>query len=50
MVRRGDLAERIERVTEVPMILLALAYVIAFVVGMLPDMSPGTLRAAEFAE
>lgn len=48
--QRGDLAERIERVTEVPMILLALAYVVVFVVGLLPDLSPGALRAAEFAE
>src|SRR3712207_302746 len=47
---RRDLAERIERVTEIPMLLLALAYVAAFLVGYLPDASERTHTIAAFAE
>ena len=47
---RRDLAERIERVTEIPMLLLALAYVAAFLVGYLPDASDRARSIAAFAE
>ncbi len=48
--RRQDLAGRIDRLTELPMILLAVVYIVAFAVGFVPDIPPGGRRAAELAE
>ena len=46
----GRLVTRIERVTEVPMLMLALAFLAAFVVGYLPDVSPELREDARFVE
>ncbi len=49
--RRGQgLAERIDRLTELPMLLLALAYLPVFIIGYLPQMSVNAREAAQFAE
>jgi voltage-gated potassium channel len=48
--RYGKLVGRIERVTEVPMLVLAVAYVIAFVVGALPDVSAQARGIARLVE
>jgi voltage-gated potassium channel len=42
--------QRVERITEIPMLLLALAYIPVFIVSYLPDVSPSTHEAARFAE
>ncbi len=36
----GKLVERIERATELPMLILAVAYIPAFIIGYLPDAPP----------
>lgn len=41
---------RVERVTELPMLLLALAYLPVFIVGYLHDVSPDTRRAGAIIE
>lgn len=46
----GALVARIERITELPMSALALAYLIALIVTYLPNISPENLRIAEFVE
>lgn len=48
--RRAGLTERIERLTEVPMLVLALFYVVAFVIGYLPRVPPDWRTGAELAE
>ena len=35
----GKLVERIEKVTELPMLILAVAYIPAFIISYLPDVS-----------
>jgi voltage-gated potassium channel len=42
--------QRIERITEIPMLLLALAYIPVFIVSYMPDVSPSTHEAARIAE
>ena len=46
----GKLVARMERVTEVPMLMLALAFLAAFVVGYLPDVSPQLREDAWFVQ
>ncbi len=46
----GKLVTRIERVTEVPMLMLALAFLAAFVVGYLQDVSPQIREDARFVK
>lgn len=48
--RRAGLTERIERLTEVPMLILALLYVIAFFIGYMPRLSADWRAGAELAE
>lgn len=50
--RRRDrgLAERIDRVTEAPMLVLAILYICAFIVGYLPNVSSSVRDSATFAE
>jgi voltage-gated potassium channel len=49
--REGEgLAGRIDRLTALPMLLLALAYLPVFVVGYLPGVTAGVRNAATFAE
>lgn len=44
------MAHRVDRLTEVPMLVLALLYIPAFIVGYLPNVSPSTRASAGFAE
>ena len=46
----GRLVARIERVTEIPMLMLALAFLAAFIVGYLPDVSPEIREDARLVE
>lgn len=48
--RNGINVERLERITEIPMLLLALAYIPVFIVSYLPDVSPSTREVARIAE
>lgn len=48
--RNGINVERLERITEIPMFLLALAYIPVFIVSYLPDVSPSTREVARIAE
>ena len=47
---RANVARRIDRLTEMPMLVLALLYIPAFVIGYLPNASPSTRASAAFAE
>ncbi len=48
---RGEgLAERVDRLTELPMLLLALSYLPVFIIGYLPQLPASVREAAEFAE
>ena len=46
----GQLVARIERVAEVPMLMLALSFLAAFVVGYLPEVSPQLREDARFVQ
>lgn len=46
----GERVRRIERATEIPMLLLALIYLLAFVVVYLPDIPPELRRSARLVE
>jgi voltage-gated potassium channel len=48
--RDTNLAGRIERIMEIPMLILAIVYVPAFVVGYLPNVSPQVRRGANLVE
>ncbi len=45
-----SLARRLDRLTELPMLLLALVYLPVFLVGYLPGVSASTISAAAPAE
>ena len=47
---QGNLAQRIDRVTELPMLILALAYVVTFLFEYIPDISPDVRSGAELSE
>lgn len=49
-IRSKGLAERIDRITEAPMLLLAVLYIPAFIIGYLPNVSPTVRGNAAFAE
>jgi voltage-gated potassium channel len=44
----GKLVERIEQATELPMLILAVAYIPAFIISYLPDVSPEVRQDAKF--
>ncbi len=44
--RNRGLAGRIDRITEVPMLVLAFLYVPAFIIGYLPGVSPSIRSSA----
>jgi hypothetical protein len=46
----GNAVERIERFTEVPMLVLAIAYVPAFIVEYLPDVPPEIRQDADIVQ
>ena len=46
----GNAVERIERFTEVPMLILATAYVPVFIVEYLPDVPPEIRRDADIVQ
>ncbi len=48
--RRPDLAQRINRVTELPMLCLAILYIPVFIVGYLPGVSSTVRSSAALAE
>ena len=48
--RRPDLAQRIDRITELPMLCLAILYIPVFIAGYLPGVSAGVRSSAALAE